>query len=204
MAPKQPPPPQSADPEVSFSWPGQQRRRPDPGVLETRIAARRVRDQPPAEPAVEPEPKAASSGANLPARRERLAASGASERWIVTELRRQAVTSEAALRDMSERIDQLSRSLRQVVDFLPRLQQRPAGRGSGGGDHADAVLSQRIAELEARLEARFDELAGAASSLRTAGARGAPVDTGAVKTQVHEAMGEVTRQLADMGDRLRA
>jgi hypothetical protein len=71
------------------------------------------------------------------------------------------------------------------------------------------VLSQRLDELEARIEARFDELAGAATMFR-AGASGggrpaaAPVDTGAIKAQVREAMADVTKQLADMGERLRA
>ena len=139
------------------------------------------------------------------------------DRWIVTELRRQAVTTESSLRDVNDRLDQLSRTLRQIVDYLPRLQQRvpggaPAGAGAGAaGQHAEAVLAQRIDELEARIEARFDELAGAASQLRGAsaavarsGGRPIPVDTEAIKAQVHEAMGEVTKSLTEMGDRLRA
>jgi hypothetical protein len=136
------------------------------------------------------------------------------DRWIVTELRRQAVTTESSLRDVNERLDQLSRTLRQIVDYLPRLQQRTPGgapTGAAAAQHADAMLSQRLDELEARIEARFDELAGAASQLRGAsaavarsGGRPIPVDTDAIKAQVHEAMAEVTKQLADMGDRLRA
>ena len=219
MAPKPPPSRRDADSEVSFNWPGQQRKRRDQGTLETRLAARRASQQAqtkteereaPAAPAPEREPS--SSAANLPARRQQLAA-GASERWIVTELRRQSITTESALREINERIDQLGRTLRQVVDFLPQLQQRTVGGGpasGAAGRHADAVVSQRIDELEARLEARFDELTGAAAALRgargAAAARSAPaaVDTAAIKAQVHEAMGEVITQLADMGDRLRA
>src|SRR5947209_11578990 len=217
MAPKPPPSRRDADSEVSFNWPGQQRKRRDQGTLETRLAARRASQQAqaqtkteereaPAAPAPEREPS--SRGANLPARRQQLAA-GASERWIVTELRRQSITTESALREINERIDQLGRTLRQVVDFLPQLQQRTVGGGpasGAAGRHADAVVSQRIDELEARLEARFDELTGAAAALRgargAAAARSAPaaVGTAASKAQVHEAMGEGITQLADMGD----
>jgi hypothetical protein len=220
MANEPPPPQADVDSEISFSWPGQQRKGRDQGVLEGRVAARRGRlaqtpsppqprsaEAPESRPAPEPAPP--SRGANLPATRQPSVAE-VSERWIVTELRRQALSSESALRDVSERIDQLSRTLRQVVEYLPRLQQRMVGGApSAASRHSDAVVSHRIDELEARIEARFDELAGAASELRAAGARGggarpAPVDTAAIKAQVHEAMGEVTKQLADMGDRLRA
>jgi len=227
MAKKPPPSQRDLDSEVSFNWPGQQqRKRREQGVLETRIAARKARQPAPQaapqarpKPPPEPEPAPASSGsssANLPARRQQSTAAGASDRWIVTELRRQAVTTEASLRDVNERLDQVGRTLRQIVEFLPRLQQHTAGGApapSAASRHADAVVSQRLDELEARIEARFDELSGAASSLRAAGARGgaarpaeapAPVDTAAIKAQVHEAMREVTKQLADMGDRLRA
>src|SRR5438105_9952618 len=148
MAPKPPPSRRDADSEVSFNWPGQQRKRRDQGTLETRLAARRASQQTkteereaPAAPAPEREPS--SSAANLPARRQQLAA-GASERWIVTELRRQSITTESALREINERIDQLGRTLRQVVDFLPQLQQRTAGGGpasGAAGRHADAVVS---------------------------------------------------------------
>src|SRR3954449_1265436 len=98
MAPKRPPP--EADPEVSFNWPGgQQRRRPDPGVLEARVAQRRQRQQQPQptpdEPAAAPPPKA-----QPPARREDVSPSAPRDRWIVTELRRQAVTTESSLRDV--------------------------------------------------------------------------------------------------------
>src|SRR5207248_5608750 len=172
MAPK-PPSKDKVDPEVSFSWPGQQRRQ-DPGVLEARLAQRRQRQQPPErEQPTEPQPQREpqqqqqqpSGRAQLPARREDVTPSGARDRWIVTELRRQAVTTDTALRDINERLDQLSRTMRQIVDYLPRLQQRgPSGVASGAaGQHAEAVLAQRIDELETRIEARFDELAGAAS-----------------------------------------
>ncbi|MBV8160821.1 MAG: hypothetical protein JO265_07850 [Acidimicrobiia bacterium] len=217
MAPK--PPPSSrgdVDPEVTFSWPGQ-RRRPDPGVLETRLAQRRQRQQPGSRGRPDDEPVPATSRlqptirgevparAQPPARREDV--SQARDRWVVTELRRQAMATDASLRDMTERIDQLGRMLRQVVDYLPRL-QRPAAAGAPtAGKHADAVLSQRIDEFEARIEARFDELAGAASAMRAgraAGGRGPALDADVIKAQVHEAMAEVTAQLTAMGERLRA
>src|SRR5438270_10474809 len=202
------PPDRGANPEVSFNWPGQ-RRRQDPGVLDTPLAARRQRQQaatdaaPPPPP---PPPPPATTPAKPPATRGDATAAGARERWIVTELRRQAITTESALRDVSDRVDQLSRTLRQIVDYLPRLQ--PRAPGTGASQHTDAVVSQRLDELEARIEARFDELAGAATMFR-AGASGggrpaAPVDTSAIKTQVREGMADVTKQLADMGDRLRA
>jgi hypothetical protein len=196
------PPDRKGDPEVSFNWPGQ-RRRQDPGVVDVRLAARRQRQQQAteAEPAA---PKPAPTKAQPPATRAQSQAAGARERWIVTELRRQAVTTESSLREVSERIDQMSRTLRQIVDYLPRLQQRTPG--SPASQHADAVMSQRLDELEARIEARFDEMAGAQVTLRAGGGGGrAPaLDTAAIKAQVHEAMGEVTKQLTDMGDRLRA
>lgn len=216
MAPKPPSPGRKVD-EVSFSWPGQQRKRPDPGVLEARVAQRRQRQQTVQSPseearAEEPPSPPPARAAQPPARRDDVSATGQRDRWIVTELRRQAVSTESSLRDINERLDQLSRTMRQVVDFLPRLQQRtPAAATGAAGQRADAILSQRIDELETRLEARFDELAGAASTLRRAGsvanaaaARPVPIDTGAVKAQVHEAMAEVTEQLTKMGDRLRA
>jgi hypothetical protein len=213
MAPKPPPTGRDLDDEVSFSWPGQKRRRPDAGVLETRVAQRRQREpqpQPAPEVAEQPqEPAQTPPKAQPPARREDVALASRSERWIVTELRRQAVSNEASLRGINERLDQLSRTMRQVVEFLPRLQQRmpaaDAGAAAPGArQHADAVSTQRIDDLEARLDARFDEVAGAASALRSGNRAGAPVDTNAVKAQVHEAMAEVTAQLADMGERLRA
>ncbi|MBV9410240.1 MAG: hypothetical protein JO148_01480 [Acidimicrobiia bacterium] len=220
MASKPPPSREGADPEdVSFSWPGQQgqRKRQDPGVLEARVAQRRQQRQQqsqPQQPAPEPEAAAPAAGGagKLPARREDVSPSGARDRWIVTELRRQAVATEGSLRDINERLDQLGRTLRQVVDYLPRLQQRtPGGLAATKGQpeqHADAVLSQRIDELEARLEARFDELAGAASSIRSGGFTGGrvapPVDTEAIKAQVQQAIGDVGKQLTDMGERLRA
>ena len=189
-------------------------------MLEARVAQRRQRQQQQQDqqqqrsqraqqqqqPPAEPESK-------LPARREDVSPSGARDRWIVTELRRQAVATEGSLRDINERLDQLGRTLRQVVDYLPRLQQRTPGglapsKGAAEQQHADAVLSQRIDELEARLEARFDELAGAANSIRSGGFTGgrvaAPVDTDAIKAQVQEAIGDVAKQLTDMGERLRA
>ena len=225
-----PPSQRDVDSDVSFSWPGGRKRR-DQGVLETRLAARKASDvakPPPAPPqssseAAAPAPGAgagagAGSGANLPARRQQ--AAGANDRWIVTELRRQALSTEATLRDINERIDQVGRTLRQVVDYLPRLQQHTAAgpgpgagaAGAGAARHAEDVLAHRIDELEARLEARFDELSGAAASLRGARpgasarppAAPVPVDTAAIKAQVHEAMGEVSKQLAAMGERLRA
>src|SRR5207302_3063812 len=190
--------------EVSFNWPGQ-RRRQDPAVVDVRLAARRQRQQQATKPEP-PEPKPEPPKAQPPATRAQSTATNARERWIVTELRRQAVTTESALRDVSERIDQMSRTLRQVVDYLPRLQQRAPG--SPASQHADGVMSQRIDELETRIEARFDELSGAQVSLRSGGGAGAgrapALDTAAIKAQVHEAMGEVTKQLTDMGDRLRA
>jgi hypothetical protein len=206
------PRPRDVDPEVSFSWPGQ-RKRPDQGVLEARVAERRQRQKQAEEPAPAPPPPAGARDAResrVPARREDVVPPGGRDRWIVTELRRQAVSTESSLRDINERLDQVGRTLRQVVDYLPRLQQRVAGgpgAGSAAGQHADAVLSQRIDELEARLEARFDEMAGVASSLRKAGGaagRAAPVDTEVIRAQVHEAMAEVTENLKQMGDRLRA
>src|SRR5438874_1430328 len=221
MAPKPPPARRDTEDEVSFSWPGQQRKRQDQGVLEARLAQRRQR-QPAPEPKPDPEPKPerpapkeaapAPPKAQLPARREDVAQPSRSERWIVTELRRQAVTTEASLRDVNERLDQLSRTLRQIVDYLPRLQQRgPITPTAAASHHAENVLSHRIDELEARIEARFDELAGAASALRSGGAAPSrtpptplPVDTGAIKAEVHDAMAEVIKELADMGDRLRA
>src|SRR5205807_8956436 len=58
------------------------------------------------------------------------------------------------------------------------------------------------------LEARFDELAGAATMFRAGSSGGgraaAPVDTDAIKAQVRAAMADVTKQLSDMGERLRA
>src|SRR5438270_9050391 len=98
------PPDRGVDPEVSFNWPGQ-RRRQDPGVLDTRLAARRQRQQaatdaaPPPPP---PPPPPATTPAKPPATRSDTTAAGARERWIVTELRRQAVTTESALRDVSD------------------------------------------------------------------------------------------------------
>ncbi|HZY85712.1 MAG TPA: hypothetical protein VFE78_12835, partial [Gemmataceae bacterium] len=229
MASKPPPPPRrDVDPEVSFSWPGQTpgqtRKRQDPGVLEARVAQRRQQRQQ-GQQAAEPEAgqgagsgsgsgsgSAAGTGSRLPARRDDVSPTGARDRWIVTELRRQAVSTEGSLRDINERLDQLGRTLRQIVDYLPRLQQRtPGGLAASRGpadQHADAVLSQRIDELEARLEARFDELAGAANAIRsggfTGGRVGPPVDTEAIKAQVQQAIGDVGKQLTDMGERLRA
>ncbi|MBV8387090.1 MAG: hypothetical protein JOZ68_18180 [Acidimicrobiia bacterium] len=232
MAPN-PPTGRDVDDDVSFSWPGQQRRRPEQGVLEARVAERRRRlqeQQSGLEGAARQGDSARQAGsagptiagdrasAPLPARREDVtpAEPSRTDRWIVTELRRQAVTTEASLRELNERIDQLSRTMRQVVEFLPRLQQQRAQaagpapqQAAVGGGAASAAISQRIDELEARIEARFDELAGAASALRSganAPASGRPVaiDTAAVKAQVHEAMAEVTKELAAMGDRLRA
>src|SRR5437763_17100719 len=196
------PPDRKDDPEVSFNWPGQ-RRRQDPAVVDVRLAARRQRQQQATKPEPTPEQEPPPPPkAQPPATRAQSTATNARERWIVTELRRQAVTTESALRDVSERIDQLSRTLRPVVDYLPRLQQRAPG--SPASQHADGVMSQRIDELETRIEARFDELSGAQVSLRSGGGAGggrAPaLDTAAIKAQVHEAMGEVTKQLADMGD----
>src|SRR5438067_4858850 len=85
MAPK-PPSKDKVDPEVSFSWPGQQRRQ-DPGVLEARLAQRRQRQQPPErEQPKEPQPQREpqqqqqqrpSGRAQLPARREDVTPSGA-------------------------------------------------------------------------------------------------------------------------------
>src|SRR4051812_25461898 len=163
MAPKPPPTGRDLDEEVSFSWPGQQRRRPDPGVLEARVAQRRQRQAQPApevreqpqEPASAPAP--APPKAQPPARREDVELASRTDRWIVTELRRQAVSNEASLREINERLDQLSRTMRQVVEFLPRLQQRmpaadagvSAPGGAGARQHADAVLAHRIDELEA-------------------------------------------------------
>src|SRR3954447_18549434 len=131
MSSKPPPPRGDVDPEVSFSWPGQ-RRRPDQGVLEARVAQRRRRQQqtdadeagapaPPAPPAPPPpasdapgrERAQAPAPPGPPARRDDTTASGARDRWIVTELRRQAVSTESSLRDVNERLDQLSRTLRQ-------------------------------------------------------------------------------------------
>src|SRR5205807_9074843 len=149
------PPERKVDPEVSFNWPGQ-RRRQDPAVVDVRLAARRQRQQQATKPEP-PEPKPEPPKAQPPATRAQSTATDARERWIVTELRRQAVTTESALRDVSDRVDQLSRTLRQIVDYLPRLQQR--GPASAATEHADAVVSQRLDELEARIEARFDELA---------------------------------------------
>src|SRR5256885_697991 len=48
MAAKPPPTGRDVEEEVSFSWPGQQRRRPDAGVLEARVAQRRQRQAQPA------------------------------------------------------------------------------------------------------------------------------------------------------------
>src|SRR5437763_239746 len=119
------PPEGGADPEVDFNWPGQRRRR-EPGVLDMRLAARRQREQPapqraaPASPgspagSAPPAPPAAPARrpaptAKPPATRAEPTASDARERWIMTELRRQAVTTESALRDVSDRVDQLSRT----------------------------------------------------------------------------------------------
>src|SRR5690348_8837882 len=151
MAGKPPPSRRSEDPEVSFSWPGQQPRRQEPGVLEARLAQRRRQQKSSQEPAPKPSSSSAEPTANLPARREPVGAgagAGAQDRWIVTELRRQAVSSEASLRDINERLDQLSRTMRQIVEYLPRLQQRtPAGAAGTASQHADEVLSQRIDEL---------------------------------------------------------
>src|SRR4051794_5012851 len=117
MAPKPPPSRRNVDPEVTFNWPGQQRRPREPGVLDVRLAARRERQQAaneaasaasgsaPAEPPGQAPPKS-----QPPARRADVTASNAREKWIVTELRRQAVSTDAALRDVSERIDQVSRT----------------------------------------------------------------------------------------------
>ncbi|MBV8981043.1 MAG: hypothetical protein JO086_09110 [Acidimicrobiia bacterium] len=232
MAPN-PPSGRDVDDDVSFSWPGQQRRRPEQGILEARVAERRRRLQEQqsqlegaarqGDSAAPPGPtiagsKAAPRPAQPPARREDVEPQPSrSDRWIVTELRRQAVTTEASLRELNERIDQLSRTMRQVVEFLPRLQQQraapqtapaptPSPSAAIGGAGSPAV-TQRLDELEARLEARFDELAGAASALRSGAppsGRPVPIDTSAIKAQVHEAMAEVTTELAAMGDRLRA
>jgi DNA repair exonuclease SbcCD ATPase subunit len=140
-------------------------------------------------------------------------ASDARERWVLTELRRQAVTTESALREVSERIDQLSRTLRQMVDYLPRLNQRIQGASGGGGPgsaanaHFDAVLSRRIDELEARIEARFDEVAGAAATVKAAGGRiggPPPIDLATIRAQIKDEMAVVTKQFGQMGDRMRA
>src|SRR5207237_1207205 len=109
------PPARGADPEVSFNWPGQ-RRRQEPGVLDGRLAARRERQQaaaaaagtpPPAPQHAPPPPMPPASPAPPPSPAKPPATrgdtSGARERWIVTELRRQAVTTESALRDVSDR-----------------------------------------------------------------------------------------------------
>src|SRR5207302_2088347 len=183
-----------AESEVSFNWPGQ-RKRPDQGVLEGRLAQRQKRQPAPErEPERPKEAPPAPPKAQPPARREDVTPPGRTDRWIVTELRRQAVTTEASLRDVNGRLDQVSRTLRQIVDYLPRLQPRgPMSPTAAASHHAESVLSQRIDELEARIEARFDELAGAASALRSRGAAPSrtpptplPVDTGAIKAEVHD------------------
>src|SRR5438309_7587134 len=103
------PPDPRIDPEVSFNWPGQ-RRRQEPGVLDSRLAARRQRQQSATDAAPPPPPPPPSPAttpakpAKPPATRGEAPAAGARERWIVTELRRQAVTTESALRDVSERV----------------------------------------------------------------------------------------------------
>src|SRR5213593_3983228 len=103
------PPERNVDPEVSFSWPGQ-RRREDSGVVDVRLAARAQRQaqrQPDTDEQRHENPQFAPQGppptarAQPPATRSQTTASSARERWIVTELRRQAVTTDAALRDMA-------------------------------------------------------------------------------------------------------
>ena len=111
-------------------------------------------------------------------------------------------------------MDQLSRTLRQVVDFLPRLQGRTSSSASSTGSAealaADAAVSRRLDELEARIEARFDEVAGAivARVEQQAGVAGSEpgsaVDLSGVRAQVREEMQQVTRNLADLGEHLRA
>src|SRR3954447_19215697 len=101
-----PPPRRNEDPEVSFSWPGQQPRRQEPGVLEARLAQLRRQQKSPQEQAAKPSSAGSSEqqAPNLPARREPFGpggGAGGQERWIVTELRRQAVSSEASLRDIN-------------------------------------------------------------------------------------------------------
>jgi hypothetical protein len=218
------PPERHVDPEVSFSWPGQRRPQEDPTVVDVRLAARAQRQaqrQAQAERDAErdaqreamrgieaphAEPPAVAR-AQPPATRSQSTAAGARERWIVTELRRQAVTTESALRDMSERVDQLGRTLRQIAEFLPRLQGR-TGAGSGGarGATADAVITHRLDELEARIEARLDEIAGAtfAAPPADSGRGAARIDAVDVRSQVRDEMTTFTQQLADLGEHLRA
>jgi hypothetical protein len=203
------------DAEVSFSWPGRPRRE-EPGVVDVRLAARAQRqalremanqpaEAPPGAPA-----RQAPRPAQPPATRAQSTAASARERWIVTELRRQAVTTDAALREMSERLDQVGRTLRQIVDVLPKLQQgRLTGSASGARSAAaDAALARRLDEFEARLEARFDELAGAASAGAAARAgSGTQVVTGdpaSVKAQIKDEMTTITKRLGELGEHLRA
>src|SRR5581483_5415950 len=109
MASKPPPSGRNVDPEVSFNWPGQTPRRQDPGVLEARVAQRRQRQQQQQDQQQQRSQRAqqqqpAEPESKLPARREDVSPSGARDRWIVTELRRQAVATEGSLRDINERL----------------------------------------------------------------------------------------------------
>ena len=116
------------------------------------------------------------------------------ERWVVTELRRQALTTESALRELGENVEQLGRTLKQVVDALPKLAQaRP-------DNFPVEALAHRIDEMEARLEARLDEAAGAAVAPRA----GVPVDTAGVRAEVRAEMEAVSAQLEALGERVRA
>src|SRR5947208_931600 len=177
MAPKPPPTGRDVDEEVSFSWPGKQRRRPDPGVLEARVAQRRQRQpQPQPAPEVREQPQEPAPAPPKAQVHEAMAEVTAQLSDMGERLRAELVTAagqaEARLnRDRDQLRDVLNQTIGKLNDLVggavsrDDLRQYWVEMAAKLAKQQEVVVSERE-QLRQDLAERLDQIAAEREQLR--------------------------------------